>query len=151
MSNFIKGVNGVVFIYDSIGLAWKPVACLTSASFDSTVSIIESNTKCAPGVVEKDYGTKSYSISLDGQYIDTTSVGGDTAKVSHDALWDLQNASKKVDWKLDTDITNVASVKYFGKGILTELPLTMGSADELSTFSATIDVDGTVVKVDPFA
>lgn len=149
MSNFIKGVNGVVFIYDTVGMAWRPTACLTSVSFDSTVSTIESNTKCAPGVIEKDYGTISYSLALDGQYIDTTTVGGDTTKMSHDAIWNLQASKTKVLWKLDTDITNVDSVKYYGKAIISEVPLTMGSGDELSTFTATLDVDGAVTHADP--
>ena len=149
MSNFIKGEAGILFIYDTVTSAYKPTACLTSTSLSSTVSMIESNTKCLPGFTEKDYGIASFSISIDGQYIDTTTVGGDTAKMSHDSLFLLQLAKTKVNFKLDTNVNNATSVKYFGKAIISDLPLDMGSGDDLTTFSATFDVDGNIFLTDP--
>lgn len=147
MANPIKGENGILYIY--VSSAYKPVACLTSQSLSSTVSIIESNTKCNPGVTTKSPGMFSYSISADGEYIDTTTVGGDTTKRSHDALLALQMAKTTVNWKIDTDSTNAASVKYYGSGILSDLSLDQGAGDELSTFSATIDGSGAIVLTDP--
>lgn len=143
----ILGEKGILYIYT--GAAYKPVACLTSNSLNTTVSMIESQTKCFPGVVKKTAGTFSYSIDAEGEYIDTTTVGGDTAKQSHDALFLLQQAKTIVEWKIDTNISNAASVKYYGSGYLTDLSATFGSGDELSTFSATIDGDGAILLTDP--
>ena len=145
----IKGEKGIIYIYT--GAAYKPVACLTSNSLNTTVSMIESQTKCFPGVVKKTAGSFSYSIDAEGEYIDTTTVGGDTAKQSHDALFLLQQAKTLVEWKLDTNVDNDTSVKYFGSGYITDLSATFGSGDEVSTFSATIDGDGAIVFTDPNA
>lgn len=145
----ILGEKGILYIYT--GAAYKPVACLTSNSLNTTVSMIESQTKCFPGVVKKTAGTFSYSIDAEGEYIDTTTVGGDTAKQSHDALFLLQQAKTLVGWKIDTNISDATSVKYYGNGYLTDLSATFGSGDELSTFSATIDGDGAILLTDPHA
>jgi hypothetical protein len=77
-------VRLVLYIYD--GAVYRPVACLTSNSLASTVSVIESQTKVRPGVIEMG-GTASHMVEAEGEYIDTTSVGGDTAKASHDYLF----------------------------------------------------------------
>jgi len=144
----IKGENGILYIYAT---TWKPVACLTSNSLNSTLSIIESQTKCNPGVVEKQAGTFAYTIDAEGEYIDTTSAGGDTAKKSHDSLLAYQMAKTLVEWKIDTDITDATSIKYYGNAIISDLNLTQGSGDEISTFSATLDGSGAIVLVDPNA
>jgi len=145
----IKGEKGIIYIYT--GAAYKPVACLTSNSLNTTVSMITSNTKCFPGVTKKTPGSFDYTIDAEGEYIDTTTVGGDTAKQSHDALFLIQQAKTLVEWKLDTNIDDATSVKYYGSGYITDLSATFGSGDEVSTFSATIDGDGAIVLVDPNA
>lgn len=142
----IKGENGMLYTYETS--AWKPTACLTSIDLNSAVSIIESQTKCFPGVVKKTPGSFSATISAEGEYIDTTTAGGDTAKVSHDKMFLDQQLKTIKEWKIDTDITNAASVKYYGSGYYTDLSLTAGSGDEVSTFSVTLDVDGAVLYVD---
>ena len=143
----IKGENSILYIWDTS--AYKPVACLTSNSLNTTLSVIESTTKCFPGVVKKTPGQFNYSIDAEGEYIDTTSVGGDTAKVSHDALLALQMAKTLVTWKLDTDVTNATSIKYYGDAYITDLSDTAGSGDEVTSFSATLDGDGAIVLTDP--
>jgi len=145
----IKGEKGIIYIYT--GAAYKPVACLTSNSLNTTVSMITSNTKCFPGVTKKTPGSFDYTIDAEGEYIDTTTVGGDTAKQSHDALFLIQQAKTLVEWKLDTNVDDATSVKYYGSGYITDLSATFGSGDEVSTFSATIDGDGDIVLVDPNA
>jgi len=142
----IKGENGIIYIWDA---AWKPIACLTSTGLSSQLSIIESQTKCFPGVVKKTPGSINNSISAEGEFIDTTTAGGDTAKQSHDALFLIQQSKALTDFKYDTDITDADSVKYFGSGYFTDLELTQGSGDEISTFSVTLDVDGAIVLTDP--
>jgi hypothetical protein len=61
---------GILYIYD--GAAYRPIACLASNSLATTVSVIESQTKCNPGTIQKQGGT--FTINWTGEYIDTTSV-----------------------------------------------------------------------------
>jgi hypothetical protein len=145
----MKGEKGILYIYT--GAAYKPVACLTSNSLNSAVSMIESQTKCYPGVIKKTPGTTSYSIDAEGEYIDTTTAGGDTAKQSHDALFLLQQAKTLIGWKIDTNIDNATSTKYYGNAYITDLSATFGAGDELSTFSATFDGDASILLTDPHA
>jgi len=142
----LKGESGILYIYQT---TWKPIACLTSNGLNTAVSVIESQTKCFPGVVKKQAGMFSYTIDAEGEYIDTTTAGGDTAKKSHDALFLLQQAKQLIDWKIDTDITNATSTKYYGSALITDLALTQGAGDELSTFSLTLDGDGAILLTDP--
>jgi len=143
----IKGENGILYIWDAS--AYKPVACLTSNGLNTTVSMIESTTKCSPGVIQKTPGTFSYSLDAEGEYIDTTTDGGDDQKTSHDALFLLQLNKTLVTWKLDTDVDNNDSVKYYGYAYITDLSATFGSGDEVTTFSLTLDGDGAIVLTDP--
>jgi predicted secreted protein len=143
----IKGENGILYIWDAS--AYKPVACLTSNGLNTTVSMIESTTKCSPGVIQKTPGTFSYSLDAEGEYIDTTTDGGDDQKTSHDALFLLQLNKTLVTWKLDTDVDNNDSVKYYGYAYITDLSATFGSGDEVTTFSLTLDGDGAVLTYDP--
>ena len=140
----IKGEIALLYIHD--GTIYRPLACLTSNSFSPSVSIIESNTKCNPGVTIKTAGMFNYTLEAEGEYIDTTSVGGDVTKASHDYLFTKMTAKLPVAWKLDTGVTGVI---YYGSGIITDLPLDQGAGDELSTFSITIEGSGDVTKVDP--
>ena len=142
----IKGEVGILYVHD--GTIYRPVACLTSNSLNSTLSIIESTTKCNPGVVVKQAGTFSYSLDMDGEYIDTTSVGGETTKASHDYLLSLQRAKTNVTWKLDTGL---ADTIYYGTAIISDLSLEQGAGDEISTFTATFDGSGDIATVDPEA
>ena len=144
MNNPIKGELGLLYIYD--GTIYRPLACLTSSSFSPNVSIIESMTKCNPGVVTKTAGMFTYTLEAEGEYIDTTSVGGDTTKASHDFLFTKLVAKLPVNWKLDTGVTGVI---YYGEAIITDLPLEQGAGDELSTFSITMEGSGNVVLTDP--
>lgn len=140
----IKGEVGIISVYD--GAIFRPVACLTSNSLSATVSVIESNTKCNPGVTIKQGGMSNYSIQADGEYIDTTSVGGETTKASHDFLFKRLQTKEMQIWKLDTGVVDAI---YYGNGIISDLSLDQGAGDELSTFSMTIDVSGEVVFEDP--
>jgi predicted secreted protein len=139
----IKGEVGILYVWDG---AYKPIACLTSNSLSTAVSVIESNTKCFPGVTKKQAGISSYTLEAEGEYIDTTSVGGDTAKASHDTLLELQDLKELVTWKL---VTGVAGATYFGEALISDLSLEQGTGDELSTFSITLDGSGSITKVDP--
>ena len=141
----IKGEAGILYVHD--GTIYRPVACLTSNSLNTAVSVIESQTKCNPGQVMKQAGTLSYTIDAEGEYIDTTSIGGDDTKASHDYLLTLQQALAAVTWKLDTGVTDAV---YYGSAILSDLTLDQGAGDEISTFSVTLEGSGAISKTDPF-
>lgn len=145
MSNFIKGENLILYIYDDT--IYRPIACLTSNSLSQTQSIIESQTKCNPGVVIKDPGTMSYDISAEGQYIDTTSVGAEVTKASHDYLFTL--VGTEVTWKMDTGLTD--NDAYFGTAIIGDLSLDAPAGDEIATFSCSLAGSGAIVLIDPNA
>ena len=146
MTTPIKGEVGILYVHD--GTIYRPVACLTSNSLSSTVSVIESQTKCYPGVTKKQAGISSYTIDAEGEYIDTTSVGGEVTKASHDYLLTKQLAKLPITWKLDTGVTGAI---YYGSAILSDLSLDQGAGDEISTFSVTLDGDGAIATVDPEA
>ena len=129
------------------GSIYRPVACLTSNSLAETRNIIESQTKCSPGTIEKTAGSYVYEISLEGQYIDTTSVGAEITKASHDFLHTLIQAGATETWKLDTGLADTAA--YYGTAILQDLELTAPAGDEISTFSGTLSGSGAIVTVDP--
>ena len=146
MATPIKGEVGILYVHD--GTIYRPVACLTSNSLSSTVSVIESQTKCYPGVTKKQAGISSYTIDAEGEYIDTTSVGGEATKASHDYLLTKQLAKLPITWKLYTGVTGAI---YYGSAILSDLSLDQGAGDEISTFSVTLDGDGAIATVDPEA
>ena len=143
-TTFIKGEGLILYIYDT---TWKPIGCLTSNSLSRTKSIIEAVTKCDPGETIRQGGTKSYEISFDANYIDTTSATGDATKLSHDALMAIFDATTVQQWKMDSGLTDAPA--YYGDGIMTSLDMTAGSGDEFTTFSGAISGSGAIVTVDP--
>lgn len=140
----IKGEVGILYVVD--GSSYKPVACLTSNSLSTAVSVIESNTKCNPGVTKIQGGIYSYTLEAEGEYIDTTSEGGDSTKASHDYLVQLQLTKELVTWKL---VTGVTGATYYGNALIADLSLDMGSGDDLATFSLTLNGDGEISLIDP--
>lgn len=145
MSNFIKGENLILYIHDDT--IYRPIACLTSNSLSQTLNIIESQTKCDPGVVIKDAGTMSYEISAEGQYIDTTSSGAQITKASHDYLHTVMGTT--VTWKMATGLTDTAA--YYGTAVVGDLSLDAPAGDEIATFSCTLAGSGAIVTTDPKA
>ncbi len=143
MSNFIKGEGLILYIWDDT--IYRPIACLTSNSLSQTQNIIESQTKCDPGLVIKDAGTMSYEISAEGQYIDTTSAAAEITKASHDYLHTIMGTTKT--WKLDTGLADTTA--YYGSAIVGDLSLDAAAGDELATFSCTLAGSGAIVIVDP--
>lgn len=142
----IKGEVIIVYFWDTD--AYKPVGCLTSNGLTQTRNIIESNTKCNPGVVTKTAGALSNEISFEGEYIDSTSATGDTSVVSHDYMFGLMNNATLIDWKMSTGLADEPD--YFGtNAILSSLDLTAPAGDEVATFSGTLAVDGAIVLTDP--
>lgn len=145
MSNFIKGDNIILYVHD--GSIYRPIACLTSNSLSQTVNVIESQTKCDPGVVIKGPGSMTYEISYEGMYIDTTSAGAEVTKASHDYIKTQLELLGTVTWKMSTGLAD--TTHYYGTGILSALDSDSPSGDELATFSGTIAGSGSIVTIDP--
>ena len=141
----IKGEGIVLYISDSS--IYRPIACLTQNSLNETRGVIETQTKCDPGVTTKNAGTYAYDLSCEGLYIDTTSATGEITKASHDYLHSLIAAGTEVTWKMDTGLTD--TVAYYGTAFITDLGADFASGDENSNFSATLSGNGAIVTVDP--
>ena len=139
----IKGENLILYVHD--GSIYRPIACLTSNSLSETQNIIESQTKCDPGVIIKSPGSYSYELSAEGEYIDTTSVGAQVTKASHDYLHSVFGTL--VTWKLATGLADTAF--YYGTAIINDLSGDFAAGDDLATFSASLSGSGSIVEVDP--
>ena len=141
----IKGDSAILYVHD--GLVYRPIACLTSNTLSQTRGVIETQTKCDPGNTVKGAGSMSYSISAEGLYIDTTSVGAEVTKASHDYLKTIIDAGTSVTWKMDTALTDTAA--YYGTAILSDLEASFPTGDEFANFSCTLEGSGAIVTVDP--
>lgn len=142
----IKGEVIIVYFWDTD--AYKPIGCLTSNGLSQTRNIIESQTKCNPGVVTKTAGSLNNEITFEGEYEDTTSATGNTAIVSHDYLFGLMNNATLIDWKMTTGLADDPA--YYGtSAILGSLELTAPAGDDVATFSGSLAVDGAIVLEDP--
>lgn len=143
MATKIKGDVLILSVHD--GSAYRPIACLTSNSLNETQNIIESQTKCDPGVITKSPGSYTYELSAEGEYIDTTSVGAEVTLASHDYLHSVFGT--EVTWRLATGLADTAF--YYGTAIINDLSGDFGSGDDLATFSASLAGSGSIVEVDP--
>ena len=145
MSTFIKGDDIILSVHD--GSIYRPVACLENNSLSQTRNIIEAQTKCDPGVIVKGGGSATYEISCDGKYIDTTSVGAEVTKASHDYLKTLFDAGNAVTWRMSTGLTDTS--EYYGTAIIADLSMEAPAGDEFASFSCSLSGSGSIVTVDP--
>lgn len=145
MATFIKGDVLIFYVHD--GSIYRPIACLTSNTLSQTRGVIETQTKCDPGVIQRAAGVLAYEISCEGEYIDTTSVGAEVTKASHDYLKGLMESGNEITWKMDTGIADTAA--YYGTAFMTELSADAPTGDEFATFSCTLSGSGSIVTVDP--
>lgn len=143
----VKGELGILYIHD--GTIYRPIACLTSNGISTTVSVISSQNKCNPGLTIKQGGSFDYTLNAEGEYIDTTTVGGDTTKASHDFLLAKQQTKSAQNWKYDTGVSGGTGVIYYGTAIITELDLTQAAGEEISSFTMTMEGIGAIVNTDP--
>ncbi len=145
----IKGSNSLVHLYD--GTEYVPLACITSNSLSSSLSMLESATKCNPSGTEYTADRLNQTVSIDGEVIDTTSAGGDTAKASWDKLLELQQDSADNDTKHEFWYdSGVEDADYYFKAYISELSHEASATDKI-TFSATLQITGAISKTDPYA
>src|SRR5690606_26394817 len=147
----IKGSNSMLYVYDGTAEAYRPIACITSNSLSSTLSLLESATKCNPSGTEYTADRLNESVSVDGEVIDTTSAGGETAKASWDYLYGLMKDSADNDTKHEFWYdSGIEGADYYFKGYIGELSHE-ASATEKITFSATVQITGNTSTTDPYA
>lgn len=142
----LNGDVNMLYVFDTETDTYKPVACLTSNGISKSREIRERKTKCNPGVIERSVGALSISLSAEGVLIDSTSVGGSTAKASGDWL-----DAKMDSGELLTLRNNVGTLapKYY-QAYLESLDIS-APVDEDITFSATFTANGPGTTVDPNA
>lgn len=150
------GKNLILSIYNGID-AFEPLACLTSNSMAETMSMLESTTKCDNGKRRILPDTYSANHSFEGELIDTTRAGGQSAKISWDGLKGRLRNGEELIWKLHTITWNnqdppVATddmfIREYGRGYLSDLELT-GAVGEFITFSGTLEINGAITPNDP--
>ena len=107
-------------------------------------NVIETQTKCDPGLVLREPGSTSSEVTFEAIYIKTES-----GLTDFDALLNFINVANgtKQDWKMSSDQTS--PVAYYGTGVLSDLELTASAGDEFATYSGTIQNNGLITTVDP--
>ena len=145
MSEFLKGEIGILHVYDTS--AYKPIACITDRTLDKELNVIESQTMCNPGEVDKTPGTINRTASVSGLCVDTTSAGGDTAKASYDALDILFEAKELCFFQYDTGLADTPS--QFFSGYISSISETATAGDNLITFDAEIAIQDWYGDTDP--
>ena len=144
MSELIKGEAEILYFY--VGAAYVPVVCLTSSSLAETRNVIESQTKCDPGLVTKTAGSYSYEISFEGEYIKP-----EASKESWVELRDLIRSvtGSVVEWRITTTYADATTEDDYGTAILTDLSKDAPAGDELITFSGSLSGSGAISQTDP--
>jgi hypothetical protein len=144
MSEKIKGEAEILYLYD--GAAYEPIACLTSNDLSETRNIIESQTKCDPGLITKTPGSYSYESTFEGEFIKPEAGLASWAEI---AAYIRSLTSSTVIWKIVTTYADASELIEYGTGILSDLSKTSPAGDELITFSGTISGSGAITAVDP--
>ncbi len=141
----IQGEDLKLYIWDGTN-SYDPIACLTSNGIDITRSVIESQTKCDPGVTVKNPGIMSYSIPFEGEYQETVE---DT--LGWEALLPYINTATPTTYTWRIDSGQSSTPYYYGTGILTDLSLSADAGEAITTFSGSLEGSGLIVSVDPNA
>lgn len=128
--------------------AWKPVGCLTSSAFTSTMNMLEKVNMCTEGQTVQSPGSMTRGVSIEGEVIDTTIVGGQDIKDSMQELYEAQEVSfdtKTPDqWRLSRGPLGYI---YFS-GYISDLADNYAAGED-ATFSATLTVQDKPSSTDP--
>jgi len=129
--------------------AWKPVGCLTSSAYQSTMNMLDKVNMCTNGQSVQKPSNLTRSVQIEGEVIDTTVIGGESIDQSFEELYEAQEneAITKTpdDWRLSR---GPLGYKYF-KGFISDLSDNY-QAGEDATFSATLTVQDKPLDTDPF-
>ena len=143
---YIAGKEGTLAV--AVGNVWKPVGCLTSSAYSATMNMLEKVNMCTDGQTVQSPGSITRSVQIEGEVVDTTSIGGAGIDQSFEELYELQEnevVTKTPDkWRLSR---GPLGYKYF-EGFISDLSDNY-QAGEDATFSATLTVQAKPTEVDP--
>ena len=133
----INGTN--LRVYASGNAIAYATSCTLSMSKDFNETFHKDNAVTASGwrTIQTEGQQKTATINVEGLYND------DGANNTPAELFDIFDDNTLIEWKLSTEVTG--DEYYSGSGYITSLEFT-GQVEENATFSATIDVSGTVTK-----
>ena len=137
----IEGKN-MVFLIDPLnGVDYDLVVCLTSNSYERTASVIDANSKCG---TEKLNGVKERTITIEGNVrFDPT-----TGRISEAGLNNLFENDTLIGWKFGPETPEAGDVSYVGTGAIISSLSMSAPLDGVTTFSATILVNGVPTQVE---
>lgn len=145
---YVSGWVGSLAYWD--GEAWKPVVCLTSSSYQSTMNMIEKINMCTQGETEQSPGSIVRTVQVEGEVVDTTEVGGVSPGVTIEELYELQETSRTSKTPDDFRLNRGPfGYKYFS-GYLADLSDNYAASED-ATFSASLTVNGNPTDTDPHA
>lgn len=145
---YANGFNGGLAVYDTTASAWKPIACLTQSSHQLAIETVDKVNMCTQGKTVRRPKTLTETVDIEGEVIDTTAVGGQSAKASLAELKDM--ARKQIsdgtvyEFRLERDFDGYM---YF-KGTITNVSDTYSATDD-ATFTASLTINGDVSETDP--
>src|SRR5690606_30992700 len=84
----ITGHEGTLAV--AVDDAWKPVGCLTSSEYSATINMFVTANMVTNGETVQKPNNLTRSVQIEGEVIDTTSVGGSGIDQSFDELRELQ-------------------------------------------------------------
>ncbi|WP_312364051.1 hypothetical protein [Sphingobacterium sp.] len=146
----IPGHEGTLAYWDTTASAYKPVVCLTSSSVQKTMNMLEKVNMCTQGQTVRKPQSLDRTVSIEGEFIDTTEVGGVSAQASYDELDALQEAHLETgiptDWRLSR---GPMGYRYFS-GFISDLSDSF-QAGEDATFTASLTSQGKFSETDPHA
>lgn len=145
---FLKGKVKIIYLHD--GTAYRPVACDTQNSLETTLEDgVVVVTKCDPDNTTTSPGAFSYELSGEGIQIDTTSAGAEITKASHDWMLTKQQAKELMTWRRATGLTDTPY--YYGTAYIQGLTDDgeAGEDNPNATFSFTLQGTGGIVTTDP--
>ena len=129
----IKARDWLLYVSEDAGTTYKPLACLTSHEFTSSISPIDANSKCGNEMLAGDIAEQS--ISAEGFSI----VQTDTSKVSALKLYDLHVDKTTVLAKISKVTPTTGDPVYTGNVVVSEYNES-GSDGELVNFTCTLTV-----------
>ncbi len=145
---YAKGWEGTLAIWDSTASAWKPVACLTSTSHAITANTTEKVNMCTQGKTETRIDSLTETVDFEGEVVDTTAVGGQSAESSLSDLKAIIRAEaangSTDDFRLNRGFDGYI---YFTGQILSISD--SYAAGEDATFSGQLSIIGEPSETDP--
>lgn len=142
-------INGDLILVDAyITTAYKPVVCLTSNDLTTNAEILETQNKCQPGVISKEYGSINNSISGEAEYVDDSVGGSNAGDAGFNWLREQQAAKTKFTVRVSTALAETGKDFLYGTAIVSDLSQTAPAGDK-TTWTVTFDIDGALTNTDP--